>query len=165
MGSKEPTTAGDKFPPFWSQLLQIIQSDVALGKRWWWKTRVARLEPRQRQVMAQVVIYQLKFCLTTRTPRKRTQARSQKKKKIKTTKEVTTSSSSAGGAFPSHYCPFSDQTSMTLELVRAHLAYPPSKNSLLLNATRPLSVSLPRVYFPANESFHLPTSGVLIKVP
>lgn len=83
MGSKEPTTAGDKFPPFWSQLLQIIQSDVALGKRWWWKTRVARLEPRQRQVMAQVAIYQLKFCLTTRTPRKRTQARSQKKKKNK----------------------------------------------------------------------------------
>lgn len=88
-----------------------------------------------------------------------------KKKKTKTTKEVTTSSSSAGGAFPSHYCPFSDQTSMTLELVRAHLAHPLWKNSLLLNATRPLSVSLPRVYFPANESFHLPTSGVLIKVP
>jgi len=44
---------------------------------------------RQRQVMAQVAIYQLKFCLTTRMPRKRTQTRSpaQIKKKKKRRRE------------------------------------------------------------------------------
>jgi len=75
-------------PPFWSQLLQIIQRD---GCGWKMENRGGdggAPKQRQRQVMAQVAIYQLKFCLTTRMPRKRTQTRSpaQIKKKEKKTR-------------------------------------------------------------------------------
>lgn len=85
--------------------------------------------PQQRQVMAQVAIYQLKFCLTTRMPRKRTELAAKNKKKRK---EVTISSAA----------PFSDQ-------LLSSSRYSSSSRSVQLRA---LSVSFAACLFPCQRT-------------